>query len=138
VALPGAGDQPDYGNTADAVVALAAADQQQPAARAADWLARHAADWARQKGPAAYAQLIFAAHATGTDPHRFGGTDLVDALNATGPTPQATTGSKDTEGAHADGGSGGGAAAVWWVVGVCLVAGIGVGLLLSTRTRRRS
>jgi hypothetical protein len=141
-ALGGSADQPDYGNTADAVVALAAQGGADRAAGPLAWLEKNAAKWAEESGPAAYAQLILAAHATGTDPRDFGGTDLVAALNATGPSPQ---GGKVTDSATAsdaddakendekdDSGFG-----VWWFVGVCLVFGIGIGFLLSGRNKKR-
>ncbi|MFK4148157.1 prenyltransferase/squalene oxidase repeat-containing protein [Streptomyces sp. NPDC004065] len=135
--LPGSTDQPDYGNTADAVVALAAQGGAGQAAKPLRWLERHAAAWAQQSGPAAYAQLVFAAHATGTDPRDFGGTDLVAKLNATGPAPQSATGA-ETDDKRADSAkddsSGFG---VWWIVGVFLVAGIGIGFLLSGRKNGR-
>ncbi|GHJ37948.1 prenyltransferase/squalene oxidase repeat-containing protein [Streptomyces sp. TS71-3] len=135
--LPGAEDAPDYGNTADAVVALAAAGHGTTAHRSAEWLAGHAGGWAKQNGPAAWAQLVLAAHAAGTDPRHFGGTDLVAALNATGPAP--ASGPASAAGPERSGdrdGKGGSSSGTWWLVGVCLVAGIGGGLLLSTRTRR--
>ncbi|MGV9272490.1 prenyltransferase/squalene oxidase repeat-containing protein [Streptomyces griseosporeus] len=133
-ALPGATDQPDYGNTADAVVALAAQGGAEQARQPLAWLEKNAAGWARQSGPAAYAQLIFAAHATGTDPRRFGGQDLVAQLTATGPAPQTkATAQQDTgkEDKKDDGSPFG----VWWFVGVCLVAGIGIGFLVSGRRK---
>ncbi|MFE9923945.1 prenyltransferase/squalene oxidase repeat-containing protein [Streptomyces sp. NPDC005774] len=140
-ALPGAEDQPDYGNTADAVVALAAQGATEPAAKSVAWLEKNAADWAAQSGPAAYAQLIFAAHATGTDPRAFGGTDLVKQLTATGPAAPAAdaSGEKNEQGQKDekekdDSGSG---AVVWWALGVCLVAGAGVGILVSSRKKRQ-
>ncbi|MFI8303072.1 prenyltransferase/squalene oxidase repeat-containing protein [Streptomyces sp. NPDC085927] len=140
-ALPGAEDQPDYGNTADAVVALAAQGATGPAAKSVAWLEKNAADWAAQSGPAAYAQLIFAAHATGTDPRAFGGTDLVKQLTATGPAAPAagTSGEKNgqeqkDEKEKDDSGAGSG---VWWALGVCLVAGAGVGILVSSRKKRQ-
>ncbi|MFD3525361.1 prenyltransferase/squalene oxidase repeat-containing protein [Streptomyces sp. NPDC058653] len=89
--MPGAEDSaplPDHGNTADAVVALTTAGYGRQAAGAMKWLEKNSAAWAKQNGPAAYAQLIFAAHTTSTDPREFGGTDLVKALNATGPAPK--------------------------------------------------
>ncbi|MFI5469948.1 prenyltransferase/squalene oxidase repeat-containing protein [Streptomyces cacaoi] len=140
-ALPGAEDQPDYGNTADAVVALAAQGATEQAAKPLAWLEQNSAAWAKQSGPAAYAQLIFAAHATGADPRHFGGADLVAQLNATGPTPQATTKATD-QAADADADadkkddsdSGYG---VWWIVGVFLVAGVGIGFLISGRGRKQ-
>lgn len=89
--MPGAADSaplPDYGNTADAVVALTTAGYGRQAAAPMKWLEKNSAAWAKENGPAAYAQLIFAAHTTSTDPRTFGGTDLVKALNATGPAPK--------------------------------------------------
>ncbi|MGW6736338.1 prenyltransferase/squalene oxidase repeat-containing protein [Streptomyces sp. NPDC055013] len=138
-ALPGAEDQPDYGNTADAVVALAARSGASAAQKPLTWLEQNSEQWAAQSGPAAYAQLIFAAHATGADPRDFGGTDLVKQLNATGPAPQSAPNASVTTSAKAsdkqeddDKGFG-----VWWFVGVCLVAGIGIGFLLSGRNKAK-
>ncbi|MEW2434213.1 prenyltransferase/squalene oxidase repeat-containing protein [Streptomyces caniferus] len=132
-AMPGAEQQPDVGNTADAVVALAAGGHGAAAAKPLKWLEKNAADWAKQNGPAAYAQLVLAAHATGTDPRSFGGTDLVAALNATGPKPAAAA-KKDSDegGSQDDGGLG-----VPWVVGIGLAIGAGVGFLLSSRKKNR-
>jgi hypothetical protein len=127
--LPGAKPQPDYGNTADAVVAMAAQGWTKPAKKPYAWLEAHAAPWAKQSGPAAYAELILAAHAMGADPRDFGGTDLVTALNATGPAPRAAA-AKHTE--KKKSGSG-----VWWIVGTGLVAGIGIGFLLSGRRKQQ-
>ncbi|WP_328746890.1 terpene cyclase/mutase family protein [Streptomyces sp. NBC_00285] len=122
--LPGAEDQPDYGNTADAVVALAARGGTTAAAGPLRWLERNSAKWAAQSGPAAYAQLILAARACGADPRDFGGTDLVKRLTATGPAP--ATASRDDSGTS-----------VWWVVGAGLAAGAGIGFLLSSRNERK-
>ncbi|MFC9949849.1 prenyltransferase/squalene oxidase repeat-containing protein [Streptomyces prasinus] len=140
-ALPGAEDQPDYGNTADAVVALAAQGATGPAAKSAAWLEKNAADWAAQSGPAAYAQLILAAHATGTDPRAFGGTDLVKKLAATGPAAPAGDASGEKNGQERtdekekdDSGSGSG---VWWALGAFLVVGAGAGVLVNSRKKRR-
>ncbi|MFF6810699.1 prenyltransferase/squalene oxidase repeat-containing protein [Streptomyces sp. NPDC012403] len=135
-ALPGAEDQPDYGNTADAVVALAAQGSEEQAGKSLAWLEKNAADWATRSGPAAYAQLIFAAHATGADPRDFGGTDLVKQLGATGPaaaekTAETKSDEKKDE-SESDSGFG-----VWWFVGVCLVAGIGIGFLISGRAKKQ-
>lgn len=133
-ALPGSTDQPDVGNTADAVVALAAQGGAARAAKPLAWLEKNSAAWAKQNGPGAYAQLIFAAHATGTDPHDFGGENLVSLLDATGPAPQKQArgaGAKDSAQQGDDGDSYG----VYWFVGVCLVAGIGMGFLLSGRRK---
>ncbi|MDH6628721.1 hypothetical protein M2271_006554 [Streptomyces sp. LBL] len=138
-ALPGATDLPDYGNTADAVVALAAQGGAGRAAGPLTWLEKNSAAWAKQSGPAAYAQLIFAAHATGTDPRDFGGTDLVTQLNATGPAPLAAT-AESTDGSDSDSASAsdsGGSGNVWWMVAAGLAAGAGIGFLLSGRNKRR-
>ncbi|MFI1763032.1 prenyltransferase/squalene oxidase repeat-containing protein [Streptomyces sp. NPDC020800] len=131
--LAGAKDQPDYGNTADAVVALAAAGSTQQAKKPYAWLEKNAVKWAQQTSPAAYAELIFAAHAMGEDPRDFGGTDLVRALDATGPAPQAAK-AGHTEAKQSKHESG---TKVWWIVGVGLVAGIGIGFLLSGRRKRQ-
>ncbi|WP_438488204.1 prenyltransferase/squalene oxidase repeat-containing protein [Streptomyces sp. S186] len=134
-AMPGAEQQPDVGNTADAVVALAAGGHGAAAQKPLAWLEKNAGAWAKQNGPAAYAQLILAAHATGTDPRAFGGTDLVSALNATGPAPAATAApspaaDKDT--------SDGGGFGVWWVIGVGLAIGAGIGFLISGRNKNKN
>ncbi|MFF4320193.1 prenyltransferase/squalene oxidase repeat-containing protein [Streptomyces sp. NPDC001568] len=131
---PGA-DQPtaDTGNTADAVIALAAAGHRQSAAGALEWLKGNSAEWSKGN-PAALGTLILAAHATGTDPKAFGGTDLVSALNATGPAPQASktdatkVESKDDEGS--------GNQNIWWIVGAGAAAGMGIGILLSGRRKK--
>ncbi|MCF3177883.1 hypothetical protein IPZ61_31790 [Streptomyces sioyaensis] len=130
-AMPGAKPQPDVGNTADAVVALAAGGHGAEARRPLAWLQKNAADWARQSGPAAYAQLVLAAHATGSDPRSFGGTDLVTALNATGPEPAAVSGAHVQDAKDDDGGI------PWWIIGVGLAFGAGLGFLLSGRKRDR-
>ncbi|MFE0793248.1 prenyltransferase/squalene oxidase repeat-containing protein [Streptomyces mutabilis] len=140
-ALGGSTEQPDYGNTADAVVALAAQGGADKAAKPLAWLEKNAAKWAEQSGPAAYAQLILAAHATGTDPRAFGGTDLVEKLNATGPAPQGAA-AKDTaatsdKAADEDEKKDDSGFGVWWFVGVCLVFGIGIGFLLSGRSKKQ-
>ncbi|MEV6568723.1 prenyltransferase/squalene oxidase repeat-containing protein [Streptomyces kronopolitis] len=133
-AMPGAKPQPDVGNTADAVVALAAGGHAAEARKPLAWLRKNAADWARQNGPAAYAQLVLAAHATGSDPRAFGGSDLVTALNATGPAPASVPG-KHTGDADASAGDSGGST-VWWIVGVGLAFGAGIGFLLSGRRKK--
>ncbi|MGW9045308.1 prenyltransferase/squalene oxidase repeat-containing protein [Streptomyces lydicus] len=132
-AMPGQEKQPDVGNTADAVVALAAGGHRSAAQQPLKWLEKNASAWARQNGPAAYAQLVLAAHATGTDPRSFGGTDLVTALNATGPEPAGTTmPGQDADAAEkSDGGVN-----LWWVVGVGLAVGAGIGFLLSGRRKK--
>ncbi|MEV6945924.1 prenyltransferase/squalene oxidase repeat-containing protein [Streptomyces sp. NPDC051172] len=126
--LPGAKPQPDYGNTADAVLALATAGHGDKAADAMRWLETNSAAWARQAGPAAYAQLILAAHAENFDVHHFGGQDLVKLLDATGPAPARHR----HKAAHRDDSG----VSVWWMIGVGLVGGIGVGFLISGRKKK--
>ena len=135
-AMPGAEDQPDFGNTADAVVALAATGGPEAAAKPLAWLEKNSADWAKENGPAAYAQLILAADTAGADPRDFGGVNLVEQLNATGPAPKAQAAAqgaeaekKDEKKDDNDGVS------VWWIIGVGLVGGIGVGFLISGRKK---
>ncbi|MFD3838739.1 prenyltransferase/squalene oxidase repeat-containing protein [Streptomyces sp. NPDC058642] len=139
-ALPGSEDQPDYGNTADAVLALATAGQGDKAAESTRWLGANFQQWAQQSGPAAYAQLILAAEANTFDARDFGGKDLVKLLNATGPAPEkvpsatesASPGADDRAAEKDDEG-----VSVWWIVGVGLVGGIGVGFLISGRKRKQ-
>ncbi|MEV6795585.1 prenyltransferase/squalene oxidase repeat-containing protein [Streptomyces sp. NPDC051320] len=130
--MPGAEDQPDFGNTADAVTALGADGLAAQARQPLAWLEQNAAPWAKDGGPAAYAQLIFAAHANNADPRAFGTTDLVKGINATGPAPASLHGSsvqkKDTSGSSIT---------IWWIVAIGLVAGVGVGFLMSMRGRKR-
>ncbi|THA63854.1 hypothetical protein E6P78_21035 [Streptomyces sp. A0958] len=141
--MPGAEDsdpQPDFGNTADAVVALSASGHKDKAAASVTWLEKNSADWAKENGPAAYAQLILAAHATGTDVHDFGGADLVAQLNATGPEPAAVkepkaTATEDEE--KKDSGDGDGIGGLWWFVGIGLAVGAGVGFLISGRRKNQ-
>ncbi|MFF2507057.1 prenyltransferase/squalene oxidase repeat-containing protein [Streptomyces sp. NPDC058067] len=131
-AMPGAKAQPDFGNTADAVTALAASGHPDQAAPALGWLEKNSSKWAEQSGPAAYAQLILAAHAAGADPRDFGGTDLVKSLNATGPAPATTQAGKKDEKKKEGGGI-----SPWYIVAVAAVAGIGIGFLFSGRKKQQ-
>lgn len=144
-ALPGAKDQPDFGGTTDAVVALAAGEHSATAGKPLQWLQGKdsgAAAWAKGD-PGALAKLILAAHAAGANPRDFGGADLVQQLNATGPKPEATAPGAESDGKsekteksekkNDDDGVGG----VWWTVGVCAIAGVGIGFLFSGRKRRQ-
>ncbi|MFZ3469949.1 prenyltransferase/squalene oxidase repeat-containing protein [Streptomyces sp. 4.24] len=121
----------DTGNTADAVIALAAAGHEQSAAGALEWLKGNSAEWAKGN-PAGLATLVLAAHATGTDPKSFGGTDLVAALNATGPAPEQAADKKDEKEDKKDSGG----SNVWWMVLAGAAAGMGVGIVLSGRRKR--
>ncbi|MGW0754225.1 prenyltransferase/squalene oxidase repeat-containing protein [Streptomyces sp. NPDC002587] len=133
---PGA-DQPtpDTGNTADAVIALAAAGHKQSAAGALEWLKANSAQWSKGS-PAGLGTLILAAHATGTDPKSFGGTDLVAALNATGPAPQGADTSATAVDGDEDKPSGG--QNIWWIIGAGAAAGAGIGILLSGRRKKKN
>lgn len=132
-------DQPttDTGNTADAVISLAAAGHKQSAAGALEWLKANSAEWAKGN-PAGLGTLILAAHATGTDPKAFGGTDLVAALNATGPAPEKATGSQEGDsGKKASKDSdGSGNKNIWWMIGAGTAAGMGIGIVLSGRRKK--
>lgn len=138
-ALPGAKDQPDFGGTADAIVALAAGGHSKAAAEPLRWLQSTeggAVAWAKGD-PGALAKLALAAHAAGADPRDFGGVDLLRQLNATGPKPEpAAAGSEQRDQAD-KGGDDSDGAGVWWIVGVGLVAGVGIGFLLSGRKRQQ-
>lgn len=134
-AMPGAEDQPDVGNTADAVVALAAGSHGAAAQAPLKWLEKNSAKWAKEAGPAAYAQLVLAAHAAGADPRSFGGADLVAQLNATGPKPAGSSApsaapEKDAQDQEEQN------SGVWWIFGIVFVASIGAGFLLSGRRKK--
>ncbi|MFF5936571.1 prenyltransferase/squalene oxidase repeat-containing protein [Streptomyces sp. NPDC012508] len=131
--MPGATDPtelPDHGNTADAVVALAATGATKEASGALAWLQKNSAAWAKESGPAAYAQLILAAKAMHVDPRAFGSTDLLKELAATGPAPQA---SPSAAPAASDDDSG--SFDVWWIIGIGMVVGVGIGFLVSGRKK---
>lgn len=135
-ATPGAAKaQPDFGATADAIMALAAGEHSAAAARPLQWLQGKdsgAAAWAKGD-PGALAKLVLAAHAAGADPRHFGDADLVQQLNATGPAPVEQQASEKKSEKDDNGGTG----SVWWIVGSCAVAGMGIGFLFSGRKRQR-
>ncbi|MFF5428344.1 MULTISPECIES: prenyltransferase/squalene oxidase repeat-containing protein [unclassified Streptomyces] len=131
--MPGATDpaeKPDFGNTADAVVALAAAGVGRQAEPALQWLEQNSAAWAKESGPAAYAQLILAARAMEADPRDFGEADLVEQLNATGPAPKTPDTSASSTSDDDEGGFD-----LWWIIGIGTVVGVGIGFLLSGRKK---
>ncbi|MDJ0385891.1 prenyltransferase/squalene oxidase repeat-containing protein [Streptomyces sp. G-G2] len=131
---PGA-DAPtaDIGNTADAVIALAAAGHKQSAAGALEWLKGNSAEWSKGS-PAALATLVLAAHATGADPRSFGGADLVTALSATGPAEQEKAKDSAADSSNEPASS---TRNVWWIVGAGAAAGVGIGILLSGRRKKK-
>lgn len=134
---PGADPQPDFGTTADAVIALAAGGQLDPAKSSYTWLAAHSTAWAKDN-PAALSQLILAAHATGNDPKAAHGANLVQQLTVLGPKPAAAaSASPAKDGEKKADTKDGGSSAIWWIVGVVFVASIGVGFLLSGRRKKQ-
>jgi hypothetical protein len=148
--MPGSEDtsvKPDTGNTADAVVALAAQGMTEQARKPLEWLRANGPAWAKESGPAAYAQLVLAAGAAGADPRDFGGTDLVAALNATGPAPEKapsptgeqekkdtkeTKDAKDAKDAKNDDSPN-----IWWIIGAFFAASVGAGILFSGRRNKK-
>ncbi|MEU1312348.1 prenyltransferase/squalene oxidase repeat-containing protein [Streptomyces cinnamoneus] len=134
--MPGAPAKPDHGNTADAALALAAGGHREAAEKPLTWLRSKesgTAEWAKGN-PGKLAKLILATRAAGGDPRDFGGTDLVAALNETGPKPEAASSSsekKDEEKKDGDDSSG-----VWWFIAVLFVASVGVGFLISGRKKK--
>ncbi|MFB6980193.1 prenyltransferase/squalene oxidase repeat-containing protein [Streptomyces scopuliridis] len=135
--MPGADDsapQPDIGNTAEAVLALTAAGYGDQANRALEWLKQNSGAWAQENGPAAYAQLILAAHATDTDPRNFGGIDLVERLNATGPAPKTIAVPASPAAAASTSVDDGGRAVLWLIVMGLVVAGY-IGFRISIRRK---
>ncbi|PVE12001.1 terpene cyclase/mutase family protein [Streptomyces scopuliridis] len=135
--MPGADDsapQPDIGNTAEAVLALTATGYGDQANRALEWLKQNSGAWAQENGPAAYAQLILAAHATDTDPRNFGGIDLVERLNATGPAPKTIAVPASPAAAANTSVDDGGRAVLWLIVMGLVVAGY-IGFRISIRRK---
>ncbi|MEE1928556.1 prenyltransferase/squalene oxidase repeat-containing protein [Streptomyces sp. TRM 70351] len=141
--LAGAEDQPDYGTTTKAALALGAGGRDAAAQEALDWLARNHARWeGLTQSPAGLGELVLAVRAAGGDPADFGGTDLVAALAATGPAQEGAdagdTGARDDTQADAraeDASEDDGSPALWWIVGACVLAGVGIGMALSLRRR---
>ncbi|MFC5906293.1 prenyltransferase/squalene oxidase repeat-containing protein [Streptacidiphilus monticola] len=151
--LAGASPTPDYNATAWAVLSLAHAGRNDAAAAAVNWLSQNAQPWIQgdhgMPNAGSLATLILAAQATGKDATAFGTTNLVAQLEATGPAPKSTpattaapssapASASATRAAAAAQSSSGSGFSPWWIVGVCLVAGIGIGLYLSYARGKRS
>ncbi|MHA7956172.1 prenyltransferase/squalene oxidase repeat-containing protein [Streptomyces sp. L500] len=135
--MPGAPEGPDTGATADAALALAAGGHVEAARKPLKWLESadsKTAEWAKGN-PGRLAKLVLAAHAAGADPRSFGGTDLVAALNETGPKPDPSSSSASPEKKDEKKKDGGGFGA-WWFVAVFFVASVGVGFLISGRKKK--
>lgn len=134
-AMPGSEDQPDHGNTADAVIALAAGGHTKQAANSLKWLEQNLSDWDKAKDdPGSIALLMLAVNSTGGDAAKLGSTKLLERLNATGPEPEAMP----AAGEDGEDGEGGGSSAVatWSLVGAGLAAGAGIGFMMSGRRKR--
>ncbi|MBQ0984991.1 terpene cyclase/mutase family protein [Streptomyces sp. F63] len=130
---------PDHGNTAEAVIALAAAGHPEAAEAPLAWLEKNSAEWAADN-PAGLGTLVLAAHAAGGDPRSFGGTDLVKQLNATGPEPESVRAAGADTGEDGEKSGSGNVSALWWVLGAGVLAGlvIGAALLLAGARKKRS
>ncbi len=133
-AMPGAPEGPDLGTTADATIALAAGGHRAAADKPLRWMQSaqaKTAEWAKGN-PGRLAKIVLAAHAAGADPRAFGGTDLVAALNETGPKPEssATAALEKKDEKKKD------SLGVWWFVAIFFVASVGVGFLISGRKKK--
>lgn len=126
---------PDYGTTADAVVALAAAGRQAEAKTTYTWLAANSASWSKGN-PAALAQLVLAANAAQTSSD-----SALQQLIALGPAPtKRATGAETSTDREKDDDDGGlsSSTTTWIVVGVVFAASAGFGILLAGRKRRQA
>ncbi|HEV7625041.1 MAG TPA: prenyltransferase/squalene oxidase repeat-containing protein, partial [Streptomyces sp.] len=111
---PGAKGGPDYANTADAVIALAAGGHHTEAKKALAWLGGELRSWNKAKNdPAAIGGVMLAVHATGGDPATLKGTELLQSLSATGPKPARTADSS----AKSDGENKDSTVLIWSLVG---------------------
>ncbi|KAB8171199.1 hypothetical protein FH609_002285 [Streptomyces sp. 3MP-14] len=130
---PGGETQPDFATTARAVLALAAGGHREAASAPLEWLRAHHGEWTDYaNNPTAVSLLVLAAHATGGSAEDFGGTDLLAQLGRLGPAPTESPGD---EGGSGEGDADDGVSALPWIIGLGLVAGIGIGVLLSFRRR---
>ncbi len=123
---------PDFGTTADAVLALSADGHHTAALAPYEWLVKNGGDAWAKGSPAGLSDLILASAAVGANPHDFGGADLVGQLLATGPK-----GAVKAPAPVADHRTSGGGFDPWWLVGAGLVAGIGIGIGFSLRNKTK-
>ncbi|NLU70113.1 prenyltransferase/squalene oxidase repeat-containing protein [Streptomyces sp. HNM0574] len=142
----GAEKEPDYGNTADTVLALAAGGHRSEADYTLAWLEKNLGTWDKsEKDPAAIGSVMLARHAVGQNPATGdGGTDLLRRLNATGPEPaempsgqQGEQPSDDTGAEEKSGDDSGNSVAMWSMIAAGLAAGAGIGFLLSGRRKKQ-
>ncbi|MBO0656779.1 terpene cyclase/mutase family protein [Streptomyces triculaminicus] len=137
--MPGAPEGPDTATTADAALALAAGGHTEAAGKTVKWLQADksgTAAWAKGN-PGRLAKIILAVHAAGGDPRSFAGTDFVQALNETGPTPESSESPQKKDEKKDKKKDGDNSFGVWWFVGVFFVASVGVGFLLSNRKKNQ-
>ncbi|MFC7221390.1 prenyltransferase/squalene oxidase repeat-containing protein [Streptomyces polyrhachis] len=128
------GKAPDPNTTAWATLALAAGGHRSAALEPYAWLEKNAAAWTKDS-PAALGTLVLTVRAVGKDPKDFAGTNLLAALDATGPKPQAAPAKTVAPAAAEKKDDGGFGATTWIILGVGLVAGVGGGLLASMRKK---
>lgn len=142
---PPQGSRPDWGTTASTVIGLAALGATSDARKAMSALANHADGYVRGDGgdaPAALANVILAAVATGQNPHkvadnavkRLQATAVNDGNDDSSATPSAAPSA--TSGAAAGGHGGSGTSTGGWVALAVLglIVAIGSGVFLSRRT----
>ncbi|MBB1244637.1 terpene cyclase/mutase family protein [Streptomyces durbertensis] len=136
--MPGSEDQPDFGTTTQAALALAQGGHLKAAEQPLGWLETNYGKWPGvEDNPAALGQLVLAVHASGGNPADFGGVDLLERLNATGPEPAEAAKPADGDGDQADAAEKDSAAPVMWLLGVGVLAGVGIGLLMSLRKKKQ-
>lgn len=134
--LPGSDKpRPDYANTADAVIALAAGGHREEADASLKWLGKNLDKWDKAKNdPAALSTLMLASRATGHEPTELAGTNLLTRLNKTGPAPaEMPESAADKKKSEDDGAT----IPVWAFIIVGLAVGAGFGILLSGRRKRQ-
>ena len=137
--LPGSKkQQPDFANTADAVIALAAGGHRTEAGASLKWLSKNLGKWDKaENDPAAISSLMLASRATGGDPTKLGSTNLLTRLNKTGPAPAQMPASHKSDSSEDSGKNDGTTIPVWAFIVVGLAVGAGFGILLSGRRKRQ-
>ncbi|WP_344561784.1 prenyltransferase/squalene oxidase repeat-containing protein [Streptomyces axinellae] len=137
--LPGSKkQQPDYANTADAVIALAAGGHRTEAGASLKWLSENLGKWDKaENDPAAISSLMLASRATGGDPTKLGSTNLLTRLNKTGPAPAQMPASHQSDSSDDASKDDGTTIPVWAFIIVGLAVGAGFGILLSGRRKRQ-
>ncbi|CAM5507702.1 hypothetical protein SALBM135S_04614 [Streptomyces alboniger] len=107
------------------------------AEKSAEWLADNSADgWRRRAPPPTPSSSSPRTAPAGMDPRDFGGADLVKQLNAQGPAPR-TASKSPSAAAEEDKKDDDGGVSIWWIIGVGMVAGIGIGFLYSGNRKKQ-